>query len=173
MPAESEFFKSDLILGEIKLMKDREKIREIDEIPEKMVIFTLSGEYYAMPGREMLEIVPTGNICPIPGTPECIRGLMELRGEIESVLDLRMVLGLPAVEKGENYILMAQSGSIRSGVLVDYVEDVADVTQSAIMPAPATLGDETREYVAGRMDCGDRSVILLDLASIFAKATVA
>lgn len=173
MPAECEIFKSDRILSEIKLLKDREKIHEIDEALEKIVIFAISGEYYALPGREVLEIVPAGDISPIPGTPKCIPGLIELRGEIESVLDLRTVLGIPVNERSGNYILIAQSGSIRSGVLVDSVEDVADVTLSAIMSAPATLGAETREYVAGRLDCGDRSVILLDLGNIFARAMVA
>jgi purine-binding chemotaxis protein CheW len=173
MPTEREIPKSDRILSEIRLLREQEKIKDVDEPVEKVVIFSLSGDFYGLPGREVLEILPVEEIHPVPGTPACIPGLITVRGDVESVLDLRAVLGLPAGEERGWLILLACSGSIRSGVLIDTVEDVADVPRSAILPAPSTLGGDVREYVTGRLDRGDRNVVLLDLGKIFARAAVA
>lgn len=173
MPPEREITKSDRILSEIRLLREREKIQDVDEPVEKIVIFSLFGDLYALPGREVLEIFPAGEISPIPGMPACIPGLITVRGDIESVLDLRAVLGLPVDEERERLILLACGGSIRSGILIDTVEDVADVPRSAILPAPATLGGDVRDYVAGQLVFGGRNVVLLDLARIFGRAAVA
>ena len=172
MPSERDIPKSDQILSEIKLLREREKIRDVDEPMEKIVIFSLSGDLYGLPGREVLEILPAEEISPIPGTPACIPGLITVRGDIESVLDLRAVLGLPVGGERERLILLACGGAIRSGVLIDTVEDVADVPQSAILPAPATLGGDVRNYVAGQLVFGGRNVVLLDLGRIFARAAM-
>jgi purine-binding chemotaxis protein CheW len=173
MPPERETPKSERILSEIKLLREREKVRDVDEPVEKIVIFSLSGGFYALPGRDVLEILPADEIYPVPGTPPCIPGLIKVRGDIESVLDLRSVLGLPAGGDRDGLVLLASSGSIRSGVLIDTVEDVADVARSAILPAPSTLGGDVREFVAGRLDFGGRNVVLLDLDKIFGRAAVA
>ena len=95
-----------------------------------------------------------------------------VRGDIESVLDLRAVLGLPVGEERERMILLACGGSIRSGVLIDTVEDVADVPRSAILSTPTTLGGDVRDYVAGQLVFGGRNVVLLDLGRIFARAAM-
>jgi purine-binding chemotaxis protein CheW len=172
MPAEREIHKSDRILSEIRLLREREKIKDVDEPLEKIVIFSLSGDLYGFPGGEVLEILPVEEISPIPGMPSCIPGLITVRGDIESVLDLRSVLGLPAGEERESLILMASSGSIRSGVLIDTVEDVADVPRSSILPPPSTLGGDVRDYVSGQLEHGGRNVAMLDLTKIFARVTV-
>lgn len=173
MPSEREIHTSDRILSEIRLLREREKIQDVDEPVEKFVIFSLSGSLYGLPGRDVLEILPEEKIHPIPGTPPCIPGLITVRGEIESVLDLRAVLGLPSRGEGERLILLASSGSIRSGILIDTVEDVADVPRSSILPAPSTLGNDVRDYVCGQLQRSDGNVALLDLAGIFARAAVA
>lgn len=170
MESEREIPKSERILNEIRLFREREKVRDVDEPMEKMVIFRVAGELYAFPGRNVMEILPAMEISPIPGTPPCIPGLITVRGEIESVLDLRSILGLPGLPEGEGQILLARGGSIRSGVLIDSVEDVADVPLSAIFPPPSTLGGGAGEFVAGRIDMGGGNVLLLDTDRIFVLA---
>ncbi|NMC75153.1 MAG: purine-binding chemotaxis protein CheW [Geobacteraceae bacterium] len=173
MPSERETHKSDRILSEIRLRREREKIQDVDEPAEQFVIFSLSGDLYALAGREVLEILPEEEIHPIPGAPPCIPGLITVRGEIESVLDLRAVLGLPARREGKGLILLASGGHVRSGILIDTVEDVADVPHSSILPPPTTLGNGVREYVCGHLERGGRNVVLLDPARIFGSAAVA
>jgi purine-binding chemotaxis protein CheW len=138
----------------------------------KVVVFSLAGELYAFPGRDVLEILPVEGISPIPGTPECIPGLITVRGDIESVIDLRKTLELPARGDAPGQILLATGGAVRSGVLIDSVEDVVDVPRSAILPAPQNLDRSVREFVAGELEREGRNVTLLDPAGIFAQAVV-
>lgn len=173
MPFDRDIPKSDRILNEIKLLRERDKIKDVDEPMEKIVIFSVAGGLYGLHGREVEEILPLQVINPVPGTPACIPGLITVRGEVESVLDVRTLLGLPAAAQHSGLILLASSGGIRSGVLIDTVEDVADIPLSAILPPPATLGTQVRDYVAGRLDCSGRNVVLLNLATLFARAAVA
>ncbi len=79
MEFERETPKSERIPSEIKLYSEREKVRDVDEPMEKMVIFRVAGELYAFPGRNVMEILPAMEISPIPGMPPCIPGLITVR----------------------------------------------------------------------------------------------
>jgi len=164
--------KSDRILSEIKLLRESRKITDVDEPLVKVVVFSLAGELYAFPGRDVLEILPAEGISPIPGTPDCIPGLITVRGDIESVIDLRKALELPARGDAPGQILLVTGGAVRSGVLIDAVEDVVDVPGCSILAPPQNLDRGVREFVAGELEQEGRSVTLLDPAGIFAKAVV-
>jgi purine-binding chemotaxis protein CheW len=144
----------------------------VDEPVVKIVVFTLSGELFAFPGRNVMEILPAEGISPIPGAPDHIPGLITVRGEIESVIDLRRILGLEGRRQDPGRILLAAGSSIRSGVLIDTVEDVVDVPGSSILPAPRNLDRGSGEFVAGQLDRQGRSVTLLDPDRILARASV-
>jgi purine-binding chemotaxis protein CheW len=169
VPSEQQLSKSDRILSEIKLFRERREIADVDEPVLKVVLFSLAGDFYAFPGSMVLEILPGEEVSPIPGTPACITGLIIVRGDIESVVDLRSILCLPAGESSEGFILLASSGTVRSGILVDEVEDVVDVPRSSILAAPAVLDTAAREFVAGQFEHHGKSVTLLELGKIFAK----
>lgn len=169
MTSEQEQSKSERILSEIKLHKERRKVADVDEPVFKIVIFSLSGNNYAFAGTNVLEILPVDKISPIPGTPPCIIGLIVVRGDIESVVNLRSILGLPDVAEREGSIMLASSGTVRSGILVDEVADVVDVPQRSVLAAPSNLDAGVREFVAGQLEHGGKNVILLDLEKIFAR----
>lgn len=173
MASEQDISKSDRILSEIKLLRERQKITDVDEPQLQVVMFSLAGDMYAFPGRNVLEILPREEVSPIPGTPSCIIGLIIVRGDIESVVDLGKILDLPATEGRESFVLLAASGTVRSGVQIDQVEDVVEVPQSAILAAPATLDSGIREFVAGQFEHEGKSVTLLDLEKIFAQVAAA
>jgi len=170
VPHQHDSMKSDRILSELKLLRESRTITDVDEPMVTVVLFSLDGELYAFPGANVLEILPVEGISPIPGTPECIPGLITVRGDIESVIDLRRVLDLPPPADAQGQILLATGGEVRSGVLIDGVEDVVDVLRTSILPPPRNLDRQTREFVAGGLERDGRSVTLLDPAGVFARA---
>jgi purine-binding chemotaxis protein CheW len=162
--------KSELILDELKRRKSRDDIVEVEEETVKVVIFLLQGDLYAFRGQEVKEILPLVPISYVPGAPEYIPGVVNIRGDIESVLNINRLLGLPdSALSPKSRIAIAQQNGIRSGILLDAVEDVVDIPVSAIKPPLATLNDTLRNYIAGEFMHLDRNVTILDLGRIFAK----
>src|SRR5208337_5036116 len=119
--------KRDFVLEEAKRRREKDKIINVEEERVKVVIFALAGGDYAFYGGEVKEILSQSNIFYVPGTPGFIHGVINVRGEIESVINLAAFLELPDRTKAVNSrILIAAVDGIRSGVLVESVEDVLD-----------------------------------------------
>ncbi len=161
--------KSDRILAELHLLGERENIVDVEEARVKIVVFTLGEVHYAFYGERVREILPPMEISPVPGTPPFIAGLVNVRGDVESVVDIRSFLRMPAAADVHGLIALATDGDVRSGILVDAVLDVVDVPEGAISPPLPTLDDAVREFVAGSVEYGDRNVTLLDIGTIFGK----
>lgn len=149
------------------------KIIDVEESKAKVVIFTLAGGEYAFFGSEVKEILSHANIFYVPGTPAFIEGVINVRGEIESVLNLTAFLGLPSSAKpGNSRILIAAGNEIRSGVLVDSVQDVLDIPESSIKPPLSTLADSIKGFIAGEFSYRDKTVTLLSVTRIFEKISI-
>jgi purine-binding chemotaxis protein CheW len=101
--------------------------------------------------------------------PDYLLGVINVRGEIESVLDLRTVLSLPAnVVTKRSRIAIGQVDEVRSGVLVDSVEDVLEVPEDSIHKPESVIDAVQVEYIAGEGMYNDHDLLLLDLRTIFA-----
>lgn len=138
------------------------------EPQEQLVVFSLDGRLYGLPITLVASIVLLGDVTPIPGTPDCLLGVVNVRGEIESVLDLRQALGLSPAKVGPtSRLLIAQSGEIRSGLLVDAMHDIIGVSKGDLRPKPPGL--ESVEFVTGEAVCGEGTFLLLDLPALFAR----
>ena len=162
--------KSDLILKSIMRRKGQELVVDVEEQKVKMVIFFLFGERYAFYGENVKEILPLMPVSYVPGAPDFIPGVINIRGEIESVININRFLELPdpsSVQRGR--IAVAEKDGIRSGILVDSLEDVLDIPLSAIRPPLATLSQTIKEFVAGEFVYDDKSVTILDIGKIFRK----
>lgn len=154
---------SDAPLGE------RPRIVDVEEAQVKIVIFSIAEELYAFYGADVREILPPAEISPVPGLPEFLPGLINVRGDVESVVDIRHFLQIPTPPSAQGFIVLAAKNDIRSGVLVDAVIDVDDIPLGNISPPLSTLEAGIREFIVGEFDYGARSVALLDLGAIFAK----
>ncbi len=165
--------KSDFVLEEAKLRREKDRIINIEEERVKVVIFTLSGGDYAFYGDEVKEILSHANIFYVPGTPGFIHGVINVRGEIESVINLAAFLGLPDSVKAVNSrILIAAGDEIRSGVLVESVEDVLDIPVNSVKPPLPTLGQSIKVFIAGEFIHSNKTVTLLSVRRIFEKMSV-
>lgn len=168
--ASEETTKSDLILQEIMRRKEQERTVDVEELRVKMVVFSLGGELYAFYGESIREILPNMPVSYVPGAPDFIPGVINVRGEIESVISINRFLELPdPASTREARIAVAERNGIRSGILVDTLEDVLDIPYSAVRPPLATLSPAVKEFVSGEFLLQHKTVTILDIGKIFGK----
>lgn len=121
----------------------------VDEATVKLVLFALGADLYALPGAAVQEIVADARVYFVPGCAAAIEGVINLRGDIESVLSLAQVLRLaPQAGPPDGQILVTHAGGVRSGLRVDQVVDVMDVPESRLQPVPEALPEALRPFVA-------------------------
>ncbi len=139
----------------------------------ELVVFMLNGDYYAIESRNVREILPYSPITSIPGCPDTIHGVFNVRGDIESVLSLHRLLGLNMSELAtQSRILLARCEAICSGILVDSVEDVLRIESDLIKPPLTTLNPSIKSFaVGGETFYHEHYVTILDVKRIFQAMT--
>lgn len=169
----SDGSKSDLILEELRRRKEKARTIDVEEKKVKVVLFSLHDGLYALYGEHIKEILPLMTIYYVPGSPDFIPGVINNRGEIESVVSINKFLGLPDSKNGQNRrIALAEKDEIRSGILVDSIEEVLDIPVNSITPPLDTLSQSLKEFVAGEFIHRDAHVTILDVGKIFARLTL-
>ena len=144
-------------------------IVDVDEPTVKLVVFALGNDWFAFHGNHIREILAQVDVFFVPGCPPSIEGVINVRGDIESVIRPHDLLHLPvSVAENTSSILLGSGNGIRSGIRVDRVVDVVDVPQSAIRPAPTTLPEHLRTLVLGMLRFQEKTVAVLDLEKMFA-----
>jgi purine-binding chemotaxis protein CheW len=129
-----------------------------------LVTFRLGNEEYGVDIKRVQEIIRATDVTPVPGAPRHVRGVINLRGKIIPVVDLRRRFGLPAVEESEDRrIVVVELGEKRLGMLVDSVSQVIKFSSSVMeeMPEEATSAGEN--YIRGMGKLDDRLIFVLDL----------
>jgi len=140
---------------------------------QQVLCFALAGEAYALPILKVREIQAQATITRIPKAPPYMPGVINLRGAIVPILELRHRFALgPAPEDARPVIIIVEVQGRTLGIRVDSVSDVLDLDPADIRPAPelgaqATLG---REFIAGlaSQPGADSMLILLDLDRLLA-----
>jgi purine-binding chemotaxis protein CheW len=135
-----------------------------DEAERQLVVFDLAGEAYGVNIGTVREIIRMQSITHVPETPEYVEGVINLRGRVIPVVDLRRRFGLRASEHTvESRIVVVDITGNDIGVIVDAVTEVLRVAGSAIETASALIASEDSYYMDGIAKIGDRLLILLDL----------
>lgn len=130
----------------------------------KFLTFFLADEEYGLEILKVREIIGLLPITRVPRTPESIRGVINLRGKVIPVVDLRSRFGLPAVEASERTcIIVVQANGVEFGVVVDQVSEVADVAAEDVEDAPAFGAQMDTAFLLGIAKSGDRVKLLLDI----------
>lgn len=126
--------------------------------------FLLDGGEYAVDILRVQEIKGYSAITPIPNTPPHLRGVMNLRGNVVPVIDLRMRLGMPAAQYGQfTVIVLVTVGTRVHGMIVDAVSDVLHLAPSAIEPAPELGSSVDTSFINGMAKPQGRLIILLNV----------
>lgn len=123
----------------------------------------LGEEQYGLPILQVQEIRASAPVTPVPNTPPYLRGMMNLRGAVIPILDLRARLGVDHTPRpARSVIVVVDVGQRVAGLVVDAVSDVAAVTAEASAPLPS-VGIAPGGYVKGLIKEGERLVMVLDL----------
>ncbi len=143
--------------------RDSDEVIDLEEPQVKLVIFRLGNERFALRGAQVREILPAGEIFFIPGCPDSMVGVINLRGDVESVLQLDRLLGRSsdAAHSGR-FILLVQASAMRTGLLVDQVEDVVDLAESALQPPLSTLPSPLDQWVDASLSWQEDAIPCLD-----------
>lgn len=142
---------------------------DVDEPTVKLVVVSLDDQWFAFYGEKIREILADCPVYFLPGCPPSLEGVINVRGDIESVIRLRALLGFAEPPAGTpSRILLGQSAAMRSGIRVDRVEEVLDVLESSIQEPPHTIPEHLRPLVRGIVTFGGHLIHLLDLDQLFA-----
>jgi purine-binding chemotaxis protein CheW len=133
----------------------------------QMVVFDLASEYYGVDISDVREIIRMQNITRVPGTPDYMEGVLNLRGKIAPVVDLRKRLNLKVTEQTkESRIVVIDIDNKDVGVIVDGVTEVLRIPESSVEPPSQMLTNGDRVHLKGIAKLQDKLVILLDMDSI-------
>lgn len=130
----------------------------------KYICFSLGHEEFAIPllsVREVLGVPPT---TPIPQAPSYFIGIMNLRGSVISVMDLRQKLGIKPVPSDETGVIILDLGDYYLGVVVDSVNSVQSLEENEISEKPVMDNQKSYEYISGVFRKENKLVLLVDIA---------
>lgn len=135
-----------------------------DADERQLVIFDLATEHYGVAIHTVREIIRMQNVTHVPDTPPYVEGVINLRGRVIPVVDLRRRFGLPETERGgDTRVLVVDIGGDEVGAIVDAVREVKRIPESTVEPAAALTTTEDSYYIEGVAKLDDRLLILLDL----------
>ena len=135
------------------------------------VTFTLEEETYGINVMQVQEVLREIEVAPVPGAPHYVLGIINLRGNVVSVIDARTRFGLNAKESDDmTRIIVIEAQQQIIGILVDSVAEVVDVDRDEIDTAPNVGNAETAKYIDGVVSRGDKLLILVDLNKLLTEA---
>ena len=145
--------------------------KELSELAGKYLTFKLAGEEYAIEILKVKEIIGLMPITDVPRMPGYVRGVINLRGKVIPVVDLRTKFGLMTTEDTDETCIIvvdvAQNGqSIQTGILVDTVSEVLDIAGDQIEEAPSFGTAVNTDFIMGMGKIGESVKILLDVVKV-------
>ncbi len=117
----------------------------LEVLPEEVLricLFNMGEDLYAVPVETLTEIIISQKIFPVPTTPPHVLGVINLRGNIVPIVDIRAVLSLPQ-QSAPSQIAVVEHGAVTLGIVVDNVSEVVSVPLNDVLPIPADDGDKT------------------------------
>ena len=135
------------------------------------VTFALGSEEYGVDIAQVQEINRMVTITRVPRAPQFMEGVINLRGQLIPVIDLRTRFGMERSERNKNTrIVVTEIGSKRLGMVVDSVSEVLRIPVEQIEDAPDLVAGADTEYIRGVGKMGDRLIIMLDLARVISNS---
>lgn len=155
---------------------NQQGIVDVDEPVVKLVIFRLADQYFAFYGAVIKEVIPGDTkVYFLPAMPASVEGVMNIRGDIESVISLHELLQLSSVVVNKDTsavasassILLGKNNAMHSGLRVDQLLDVIDIPISQLQPPPPSLPEYLQPFVTNLFVFNGLPVTLLDLDAVF------
>ena len=137
----------------------------------KYLTFKLAVEEYGLEILKVQEIMKMVEVTKIPRTPDYVRGVINLRGKVIPVVDLRLKFGMEALETTvKTCVIVVQvkrnDSTVTMGIIVDEVSEVLDVTSDQIEPSPEFGSTVNTDFILGMGKVGKRVITLLDVDKV-------
>jgi purine-binding chemotaxis protein CheW len=131
------------------------------------VVFKLAGAEYAVAAVDVLQMDSYTGATPVPGSPPYVMGIVQVRGRVVPVIDLRARFGLPpATVTPESRVVVVQVGPRPVALLVDTAREVLRVEREQIEPPPRVVSDGAQGFVKSVARIGARLVMVIDLDKV-------
>lgn len=125
---------------------------------ERFLTFSSNGLNIGVSTNYVIEIITNHTITMLPLVPDYVKGIINLRGQIIPIIDIRLRMGKPSIDyTSSTCIIVLNINSVQIGIIVDAVQQVMDIDQSQISPVPV---ENQQELINGMVSSGNRSVIL-------------
>lgn len=157
------------------LERDTSTTYEPAALAGKYLTFALAGEEYGLPVLKVREIIKILAITAVPQAPDHVKGVINLRGKVIAVVDLRQKFGFPSQEHDERTCIIVvevvlQTSKVMMGVVVDAVSEVLTIAADEIEATPDFGEHVDTEFIKGVAKIKGRVKFLLDLDRIFGGA---
>jgi purine-binding chemotaxis protein CheW len=130
----------------------------------RWVTFRLENEKYGINVMQVQEVLRVSEIAPVPGAPSYVLGIINLRGNVVTVIDTRSRFGLSSAETDDSSrVVIIEADEQVVGILVDSVAEVVDLNSSEIETAPNVGTEESAKFIQGVASHDDELLILVDL----------
>ncbi|MBS4221652.1 chemotaxis protein CheW [Lederbergia citrea] len=137
----------------------------------KVIVFQLSGKEYSISVEQVTAIEKMQHITRVPNVPAFIKGVINLRGVIIPIIDLKRRFDLGDADYTHSTrIIIVSFNELEVGFIVDSANDVLDIPESAIEPRPDSVGTSEAEYINGVANLESRLLILLSMENILKTA---
>ncbi|SDJ72010.1 chemotaxis protein CheW [Sediminibacillus albus] len=133
----------------------------------KAIVFQLNEEEFAISVKQVGSIERMQHITRVPQTAEFVKGVINLRGVVTPIIDLRKRFGLEASEFTESTrMIIVYMEDMEVGLIVDAAYDVIDIPKGAVEPAPEVVGTVDVDYIEGVAKLDSRLLILLNMNNV-------
>lgn len=129
----------------------------------RYLCFSLGNEEFAIPLLQVKTVTGLPDVTKVPNTPNYFMGIMNLRGQIISVLDLRKKMGVTPKENAEIAVIIIEFSGHQVGLVVDSINSVLSPLQSELQPRPEMMGGKNADSVSAVYTKESRIVMLLDI----------
>ncbi|NGQ94029.1 chemotaxis protein CheW [Brevibacillus sp. SYP-B805] len=144
------------------MLEQKEIVGEV-----KVIVFRLKDEEYGVEVNQVRSIEKLDHITRVPRTPKFVKGVINLRGVVTPIIDLRSRFGLDeAAYTDATRVIIVAVGELEVGLIVDAANDVIDIPADAIEPAPEVVGGVEAAYLRGVAKLEKRLLILLNLDKV-------
>ncbi len=131
------------------------------------VSFAISDEHYCVDIMAVREIKGWSDLTVLPNQPEHVRGVLNLRGVVVPIFDIRCKFGFGVTDATAMHVVIIVSiGDRLAGLLVDRVSDILSVEKGSVQPVPDTGSVTGSDYLSGLLTSGDEMIAVLDLESL-------
>jgi purine-binding chemotaxis protein CheW len=131
------------------------------------VVFKVGGSEYAIPAEQVLQMESYDGATPVPGAARFVVGIVQVRGRVVPVLDLRARFGLdPATPTLDSRLVVGQSGTRSVALLVDSAREVVKLAPDQVEPPPPMVAEEAQGFVKAVARMGERLVMLIDFQKV-------